>query len=91
MKLVLEILTGVLLDAAMLVLVLHLLKAPEEEKRGCRPAALTFAVGFALGTTAQCLAGESPAAVILCALGFMLAYTAFLFTFPEKRKRHESR
>ena len=39
----------------------------------------------------KCLEKCSIAAIILYALGFMLAYTVFLFTFPEKRKRNENR
>ncbi len=91
MELVLEIVMGVLLDAAMGILVVHLLRSSREEKKSCRPDALTFAVGFAFGAVSKCFAGGSCAAMMLYVLGFMLAYTAFLFTLPEKRKPHEGR
>lgn len=91
MESVLEIIMGVLLDAAMFILVLHLVKNQDGERKGFRFAALTFAAGFALGVACKCFAGGGYAAMILYLLGFMLAYAAFLFTFPGKRKHHEGR
>lgn len=92
MELILEIIMGVLLDAAMFILVINLLKARDGEKKKYRLLSVTFAVGFVFGITSKkCFVGGNYAVIILFALGFMLAYTAFIFTFPEKRKRHEGR
>lgn len=91
METVFEIIMDVLLDAATLFLVLHLIKIADCEKKSYRLVSGTFAVGFAFGVAAECIAKDSAAAVILYALGFMLAYTAFVFTFPEKRKHNEKR
>ena len=63
--------------------------ATDEEKRHCRFTAAAFAVGSAFGVAAEWLAGDSCAAAMLYALCFMLAYTAFVFSFPEKGKPHE--
>lgn len=89
MQSVLEIIMNVFLDAAMLFLVLHLLKTQDCKKKNYRLASGTFAVGFALGAVAKCFSKGNPSSIIMYALGFMLAYTAFVFTFPEKRKHNE--
>ena len=91
MELILETVMGILLDAAMLVLILHLIKASDCEKKGYRLVSGTCAAAFALGVADRCVAGNVDAVMILYALGFMLAYTAFVFTFPGKRKRNEGR
>lgn len=91
MKSVLEIIMVAMLDSAMLILLLNTLKRPCTEKKNSRFVSVAFAVGFALGIVGKCLEKCSIAAIILYALGFMLAYTVFLFTFPEKRKRNENR
>ena len=91
MKSVWEIIMIAMLDSAMFILLLNILKRPCTERKTCRFAAGTFAVGFALGVVEKCLEKGSIAAMILYALGFMLAYTVFLLTVPEKRKRNENR
>ena len=93
MEQVLELGMVILLDAATFILLLNLLKNLNLEEHVCRLRLVsgTFAIGFALGVAAKFFDGGSCAAMILYALGFMLAYTAFVFTFPEKRKCHESR
>ena len=91
MELVLEIVMGTLFAAAMGIFVFRVVKATDEEKRHCRFTAAAFAVGSAFGVAAEWLVRESCAAAVLYALCFMLAYTAFVFSFPEKRKPHEGR
>lgn len=91
METILEIITVILLDTATLLLVLHILKVSDDEKKGYRLVSGTFAVGFALGVVSECFTESSCFLMILYALGFMLAYIAFLFALPEKRKRYEDR
>ena len=86
---VLEIVMGALFTAAMGIFVFRVAKATDEEKRHCRFTAAAFAAGSAFGVAAEWLAGDGCAAAMLYALCFMLAYTAFVFSFPEKGKPHE--
>lgn len=87
---VLEIVMGALFTAAMGIFVFRVAKATDEEKRHCRFTAAAFAAGSAFGVAAEWLTGEDCAAAMLYALCFMLAYTAFVFSFPEKEgRRHE--
>lgn len=87
---VLEIVMGALFTAAMGIFVFRIAKATDEEKRHCRFTAAAFAAGSAFGVAAEWLTGEDCAAAMLYALCFMLAYTAFVFSFPEKEgRRHE--
>ena len=89
MELLLEILMGVLLDAAMLLLVLHLMKATNAERKHYCFLSGTFTAGFLCGIAASYLAGSGYIVLTLFAIGFMLSYTAFVFSFPVKRKHHE--
>ena len=87
---VLEIVMGALFTAAMGIFVFRVAKATDEEKRHCRFTAAAFAAGSAFGVAAELLTWEDCAAAMLYALCFMLAYTAFVFSFPEKEgRRHE--
>lgn len=86
---VLEIVMGALFTAAMGIFVFRVAKATDEEKRNCRFTAAAFTAGSAFGVAAEWLTGEGCAAAMLYALCFMLAYTAFVFSFPEKGKPHE--
>ena len=87
---VLEIVMGALFTAAMGIFAFRVAKATDEEKRHCRFTAAAFAAGSAFGVAAEWLTGADCAAAMLYALCFMLAYTAFVFSFPEKEgRRHE--
>lgn len=87
---VLEIVMGALFTAAMGIFVFRVAKATDEEKRHCRFTAAAFAAGSAFGVATEWLTGADCAAAMLYALCFMLAYTAFVFSFPEKEgRRHE--
>ncbi len=92
METIIEAIMGVMFDAAMVLLIMRLLGAAEkEEKKKYRFISAVFVVGFLLGTASKCLSGGSPLTLILFALGFMLSYTAFVFTFPGKRNQNEGR
>lgn len=91
MKLIWESIMGTLLDEAMFILVLTLLGADSKQKREYRLLAGTFAVGLAFGTAAECLSGGGYAVIIIFALGFALALTAFVLTFPRKGSHDEGR
>lgn len=91
MQLLFEIVMCVFLDAAMLALLLTVFKAETAAKKGYRLGSGTFAVGSLCGAFAQILFGGSIAVMVLFALGFMLAYTAFVFTIPDRRKHDERR
>lgn len=91
MELVLETLMCVMFDGAMGFLILRSLQCARTGKRRCRIADGIFALGFLLGLAAKCLAGGSWIVLTLLVLGFMLSYTAFVLTFPEKRKHGEGR
>ena len=53
--------------------------------------AAVFAIGFFLGMIAKCVVGGSYIALALYALGFVLSYTAVVFTVPEKEHAYEGR
>lgn len=91
METIIEAIMGVMFDAAMVLLIMRLLVAEKEEKKKYRFISAVFVVGFLLGTASKCLSGGSPLTLILFALGFMLSYTAFVFTFPGKRNQNEGR
>lgn len=91
MDAVLAIGMGGMLDGALVCLIGHLLRCTDAEKKQYRFLSGSFAVGFLLGLIAAYLAGSPLAVWMPVALGGMLAYTAFLFTFPEKENRHEGR
>ena len=88
MGLMFEVLMSILLDAAALMLVLRLLRLEGEEKKKYRLLSVTFSLGFLFGVIEKCASGGSYAVMLLFALGFMLSYEAFIFTFPEKRKQN---
>ena len=81
----------VMFDGAMGFLILRSLQCAHTEKRRYRIADGIFALGFLLGLAAKYLAGGSWIVLTLLALGFMLSYTAFVLTVPEKRKHCEGR
>lgn len=87
-----EILTVLMLDAAAAVLIFVILKADTLPKSAYRFSATAMALGFLIGTVGKRLLDENYPVMLLFALGFMLSYTAFVFTFPQRSKRpHESR
>lgn len=82
MGLICQFIGAVILDAAMLMLVIYLaLHTSEKNSRVCG-FAVTMGIGFLVGSTGQCFGG-SCAVLLVYALGFMLSYTAFLFTLSK--------
>ena len=62
-----------------------------EDTGRVRFTAAVFAIGFFLGMIAKCVVGGSYIALALYALGFVLSYTAVVFTVPEKEHAYEGR
>ena len=91
MELLLEIVMCISLDAAMSVLLLNVFREENATKKKYRLVSGTYAIGFLCGALAQMLFGGSIIVMVLFALGFMLAYTSFVFTVPEGRKHDEGR
>ena len=78
-----EIFMVILFGAAMFILILRLAHSMEEKNVKARMICITMGLGFLAGGAAVYSAG-SYAFLPLFALGFMLSYTAFLFTFSQK-------
>lgn len=88
---VFEIITDIMLDLSMFVLVAGILRGGHGRNTEYRIISATFAIGFLVSLIGKYIAGGGCAAAVLCALGFMLAYAAFVFTFPEGSKDSEKR
>lgn len=73
-----------LFDLAMLGMTLELARGERSARPHARMLALVMGVGFLIGAVNHCCAGGT-VALLLYALGFMLSYTAFLLTVPERR------
>ena len=88
---VFEIIMGIFFDAGMLAMVVHTAQHIGEDTGRVRFTATVFAIGFFLGMIAKCVVGGSYIALALYALGFVLSYTAVVFTVPEKEHAYEGR
>lgn len=87
MELVFELITAALFDLSMLLLVLRLAAGKGHTNQGFyRFLSATFGVGFLMSIAANRIANGSIADLVLLMLGFMLSYTAFVFTFPITKK-----
>ncbi len=84
MNITLEMIIGILLDIAMLLFILNIVHKINSRNTTERFTALTMGVGFLIYCISRAIAGESYALLIPGALGFMLSYTAFLFTFSQE-------
>ena len=90
MKPILEIAMSAAFDIAMLFLILKSADSAGGDKALYRFMSATFGIGFLTGIISICLLGGSYTVLTLDALGFMLSYTAFVFTFSGK-KNHDER
>lgn len=91
MELVFELITTALFDLSMLLLVLHLAADKDRTNRSFyRFLSASFGVGFLMSTAANRIANGSIADLVLLMLGFMLSYTAFVFTFPITKKERQN-
>ena len=84
MALTLEIFTEIMFDAAMLIFVLRLARHIGQKVPGAGFTSVLTGIGFILYGIAKCVSGGSYAVYILSLLGFMLSYTAFIFTFSKE-------
>ncbi len=84
MALTLEIFTEIMFDAAMLIFVLQLARHIGQKVPGAGFTSVLTGIGFILYGIAKCVSGGSYAVYILSLLGFMLSYTAFIFTFSKE-------
>ena len=84
MALTLEIFTEIMFDAAMLIFVLRLARHIGQRFPGAGFTSVLTGIGFILYGIAKCVSGGSYAVYILSLLGFMLSYTAFIFTFSKE-------
>ena len=84
MALTLEIFTEIMFDAAMLIFVLQLARHIGQKVPGAGFTSVLTCIGFILYGIAKCVSGGSYAVYILSLLGFMLSYTAFIFTFSKE-------
>lgn len=75
------------LDAAVFSMLLYLAPNVEAHTARARLTTIVFGIGFLLGLVSNVLAGGSHPVLILFALGFMLSYTAFLFTLSGKSEK----
>ena len=66
------------------VLVLKLATDAIARNGWTRFASATMALGFVCACVGEFLAGINVALLILSFLGFMLSYTAFVFSFPRR-------
>lgn len=89
MKPILEIAMSAAFDIAMLFLILKSAGSAGGDKALYRFMSATFGIGFLTGIISICLLGGSYTVLTLDALGFMLSYTAFVFTFSGKKKHDE--
>ena len=84
MELALELITDICMDIGMAILWVSLIRRGGARVPGARLLSATVALGFVFGTVAAGMRGVN-AFVIPDALGFILSYSAFLFTFPGKK------
>ncbi len=84
METFLEMAADICLDIAVAALLLNVIRGGERQMPGARLTAAVFAVGFVLGTVSSGLRGIN-LYIVPDVLGFVLSYTAFVFTFPRKK------
>lgn len=84
MELALELITDICIDIGMAILLFTLIRKSGKRIPGARLLSATVGLGFVFGTIAAGMRGIN-AFVIPDALGFILSYSAFLFTFPGKK------
>ena len=90
MNIALELIADICVDLAMAILLWNLISKGTKPIPGSRLIAATFGVGFVMGTISAGLRGALPL-VVPDALGFMLSYTAFLFTFPGRKSEGDNK
>ena len=80
----LEIFTEIMFDAAVIIMIFKIVYNIKNDNLTERFTAITMGFGFLIYCILKVLSGGTRAAFILAALGFMLSYTAFVFTFSRE-------
>ncbi len=80
----LEIFTEIMFDAAVIIMIFKIVHNIKNDNLTERFTAITMGFGFLIYCILKVLSGGTGAAFILAALGFMLSYTAFVFTFSRE-------
>lgn len=81
---VFEIFTDIMLDLAMLAMVLNLVVKKAHGDIAERFVTAGMGLGFLVCCISKGLSGSGYMLLTLTALGFMLSYTAFVFTFSRE-------
>lgn len=90
MEVTLELIADICIDIGMAVLLWNLISKKGKRIPCARIISATFGVGFIIGTVAAGIRGIN-AFIIPDALGFVLSYTAFLFTFPGRKSEADGK
>ncbi len=90
MEVTLELIADICIDIAMAILLRNLIRKNGKPVPAARLISATFGIGFIAGTISAGIRGMS-AFIIPDALGFILSYTAFLLTFPERKSEADSK
>ena len=90
MEITLELIADICVDIAMAILLWNLISKKGKRMRCARLLSATFGIGFIIGTVAAGIRGIN-AFIIPDALGFILSYTAFLFTFPGRKSEADGK
>ena len=80
----LEIFTEIMFDAAVIIMIFKIVHNIKNDNLTERFTAITMGFGFLIYCILKVLSGGTGAAFIFAALGFMLSYTAFVFTFSRE-------
>lgn len=76
-----EVIMGIVLDLAMLIMVFNLAYKRAHGSSVERITALCMGLGFLIYCISKIVIGSGYAMFTIASLGFMLSYTAFIFTF----------
>ena len=90
MEIALELIADICVDIGMAIFLWNLIRKNGKRIPCARLISTTFGVGFVIGTVAAGIRGMS-VFIIPDALGFLLSYTAFLFTFPGRKSEADGR
>mgnify|MGYP006886765848 FL=1 len=90
MEITLELIADICVDIAMAILLWNLISKKGKLIPCARLLSATFGIGFIIGTIAAGIRGIN-AFIIPDALGFILSYTAFLFTFPGRKSEADGK
>lgn len=86
----LELIVDICIDLAMAILLWNLISKRGKHILCSRLISATFGIGFIIGTISAGLRGIVVLAVP-DALGFMLSYTAFLFTISGRKREADNK